>query len=116
MDLFYVYYLDELNRFPVHKWFFYPAVLKFGGWSALALEFSLGLLVWIKELRYPLLVTGLLFHLWLECSLNILTFQWDILAAYVLFIDSEVPVEVAGLVLIRGSHTRFECLSFNSWL
>ncbi|MCU1343451.1 MAG: hypothetical protein JWN92_2874, partial [Candidatus Acidoferrum typicum] len=30
---------------------------------------------------------GLLFHLSLEYSLNIPLFQWDILSAYVLFID-----------------------------
>jgi hypothetical protein len=34
-----------------------------------------------------LLVLGLLFHLCLEYSLNIPMFQWDVLTAYVLFIQ-----------------------------
>jgi hypothetical protein len=86
--LFYIYHLEELKRFPIPAWFFRPQVLELGTWSALLLEFSLGVLIWVRELRYPLLALGLLFHLWLEYSLNIPLFQWDILCAYVLFIDA----------------------------
>lgn len=85
--LFYVYHLDELRRFPLPGWFFNPTILKLGSWSALVLEFSLGVLIWVKEFRYPLLALGILFHLWLEYSLNIPLFQWEILSAYVLFVD-----------------------------
>jgi hypothetical protein len=85
--LFYVYHLEELRRFPLPSWFLHPMILKLGSWSALALEFSLGVLIWVKEFRYILLTFGLLFHLWLEYSLNIPLFQWDILSAYVLFVD-----------------------------
>jgi len=53
----------------------------------MALEFSLGVLIWVKDLRYILLALGLLFHLSLEYSLNIPMFQWDILSAYILFVD-----------------------------
>ena len=90
--LFYVYHLDEFRRFPLPSWFLRPTVLKLGSWSALVLEFSLGVLVWVKEFRYMLLTLGLLFHLWLEYSLNISMFQWDVLSAYVLFIDpADIP-------------------------
>jgi hypothetical protein len=85
--LYYIYHLDSLRRFPVPAWFLSPTMLKWGGWSALALEFSLGVLIWVKDLRYILLALGLLFHLWLEYSLNIALFQWDVLSAYILFID-----------------------------
>jgi hypothetical protein len=90
--LYYVYHLDELQRFPIPSWFFRPTILRLGTWFAIALEFSLGVLIWIKELRYPLLAIGLLFHLSLEYSLNIPMFQWDVLSAYVLFID---PADLA---------------------
>jgi predicted DCC family thiol-disulfide oxidoreductase YuxK len=86
--LYYVYHLDELQRFPLPSWFFRPTILKLGTWFALALEFSMGVLIWIKELRYPLLAIGVLFHLSLEYSLNIPMFQWDVLSAYVLFVDA----------------------------
>lgn len=87
--LFYVYHLEELRHFPLPSWFFSPALLKLGDWLALALEFALGVLIWVKEFRYVLLVLGLLFHLCLEYSLNIPLFQWDVLSAYILFVDAK---------------------------
>jgi Vitamin K-dependent gamma-carboxylase len=86
--LYYVYHLDEIQRFPLPQWLLTPTILKLGTWSALAMEFSLGVLIWIKELRYKILLLGLVFHLYLEYSLNIPMFQWDVLTAYVLFIDA----------------------------
>jgi hypothetical protein len=85
--LYYVYNLDELQRFPVPSWLLHPVMLKLGSWFALALEFSLGVLIWVKELRYTLLALGVLFHLFLEYSLNVPLFEWDILSAYILFVD-----------------------------
>ena len=60
-ELGYVYQLDELRRFPLPTWSLNPIILKFGTWCALALEFSLGVLIWIREFRYYLLAAGLLF-------------------------------------------------------
>lgn len=85
--LYYVYHLAALKRFPIPAWLLQPTILKVGSWLALALEFSLGVLIWIKELRYILLGFGLLFHLSLEYSLNVPLFQWDVLSAYILFVD-----------------------------
>ena len=87
--LYYIYHLDEFKRFPLPSFFFHPLMLKLGGWFALALEFSLGVLIWVKELRYILLALGVLLHLSLEYSLNIPLFQWDILSAYILFVDPD---------------------------
>lgn len=87
--LYYVMHLDEIQRFPVPQWLLQPILLKLGTWFALALEFSLGTLIWFRELRYPLLILGLLFHLTLEYSLNTPMFQWDVLSAYILFVYPE---------------------------
>jgi len=87
--LFYVYHVLELRRFPVPDWMLGAEILRLATWFALALEFSLGALIWIKRLRYKLLLVGLIFHLSLEYSLNIPMFQWDILTAYLLFVDDE---------------------------
>ncbi len=87
--LYYVYHLDELHRFPVPSWFLHPMLLKLGSWFALLLEFSLGILIWVKEIRYYILALGVLFHLTLEYSLNIPLFEWDVLSAYILFIDAD---------------------------
>jgi hypothetical protein len=85
--LYYVSQLDELRRFPLPAWMQLPMVLKLATWFTLGLEFSLGVLIWFKELRYPLLLLGLLFHLCLEYRLNVPMFEWDVLTAYVLFVD-----------------------------
>jgi Vitamin K-dependent gamma-carboxylase len=85
--LYYVYHLDEIHRFPLPGWFLSPAILRLGSWFALALEFALGVLIWVRELRYYLLAAGLVFHLFLEYSLNLPLFEWDVLSAYILFIE-----------------------------
>ena len=85
--LYYVTHLHELQRFPLPGWVQYPAVLRMGTWFTLVLELSLGVLIWFRPFRYPLLLLGLLFHLCLEYALNIPMFEWIILCAYVLFIE-----------------------------
>jgi len=85
--LYYVSHLEAIRRFPVPAWTQQPLLQKLGSWFTLVLEFSLGALIWIKEFRYPLLLIGLLFHLCLEYSFNLPMFEWDILSAYVLFVD-----------------------------
>ncbi len=62
--------------------------MKLATWFTLVLEFALGVLLWIREIRYYLLAIGLVFHLSIEYSMNIPMFQWDVLTAYVLFIDA----------------------------
>lgn len=90
--LFYVYHLDQFQRFPLPSFVQDLVFIKLETWLTLAIEFSLGVLVWFKELRYPLLLTGLLLHLSLEYSMNIPLFQWIILATYVTFIE---PADLA---------------------
>ena len=67
-------------------------MIKLETWLTLVLEFSLGVLIWFKELRYPLLLLGVALHLSLEYAMNIPMFQWIILATYVTFID---PADLA---------------------
>jgi Vitamin K-dependent gamma-carboxylase len=101
--LFYVYHLDELRRFPVPGWFFHPLLLRLGTWFALVFEFSMGVLIWVKDLRYALLTIGVVFHLWLEYSLNIQLFQWEVLSAYLLFVDPADITRAWNWIRRRGS-------------
>jgi hypothetical protein len=86
----------------------FRTMLRWGGWSALALEFSLGVLIWVKSLRYFLLVLGLLFHLSLEYSLNIALFQWDVLSAYILFVDPADISRAWSWIKLRRTVRRVE--------
>jgi hypothetical protein len=85
--LYYVVHLHSIARFPIPGWIEHPAILKIGSWFALLLEFSLGVLIWFRRLRYPLLLMGLVFHLCIEYALNLPMFEWDVLTAYVLFVE-----------------------------
>ncbi len=85
--LYYVMHLHALQRFPLPGWFQSPAVLKLVCWYILALEFCLGTLLWVRRFRYPLLLLGMLLHLGIEYSINTSMFQWDVLSAYILFVD-----------------------------
>ena len=87
--LYYVTHLQEIRRFPLPGWMQNSIVLVLGSWFTLVLEFSLGVLIWFKRFRYPLLLLGILFHLSLEYAFNLPMFQWDVLAAYVLFINPD---------------------------
>ncbi len=85
--LYFVMHLHAVQRFPVPGWFRSLEFSKFATWFVLALEFCLGTLLWVRRFRYPLLLLGLLFHLSIEYAINTPMFQWDVLAAYVLFVD-----------------------------
>ncbi|HSZ62562.1 MAG TPA: HTTM domain-containing protein [Terriglobales bacterium] len=106
--LYYVYHLDSLRRFPVPAWLLGATTLRWAGWSAIALEFSLGILIWVKDLRYYLLALGLLFHLCLEYSLNISLFQWDVLSGYILFIDPADAARAWNWIKLRLTGRRVE--------
>jgi uncharacterized membrane protein YphA (DoxX/SURF4 family) len=85
-----VYYatrLQEFIRFPVPYVFDHLWTIKLMTWGTLAVELALALLVWFRDLRYPVLLAGVLLHLGLEYSMNIQLFQWVMVSAYVLFID-----------------------------
>jgi len=85
--VYYLNHLAEYQRFPLPLWAQHPILVKLGSWLTLLIEFSLGVLIWFKELRYPVLLLGLLFHLFLEYRLEVPLFQWIVLSAYVLFIE-----------------------------
>jgi hypothetical protein len=85
-----VYYatrLHEFDRFPVPYLFDHLLTIKLMTWGTLAVELALGTLIWVRPLRYPVLLAGLLLHLGLEYSMNIQLFQWVMISAFVLFTD-----------------------------
>jgi hypothetical protein len=99
--LYYAMHLHEVRQFPLPSWLQNAAILKLGSWLTLTLEFSLGVLIWFRRFRYYLLVSGLLFHLFLEYAFNFPMFQWDILTAYVLFIEPRDLTRVGNAILRR---------------
>lgn len=87
-----VYYTSRLVNFQrvvLPFVFDYPSLVKFATWSALFIEFAMGSLVWIKELRIWVLLSGVILHLFIEVSMSIGFFEWVMIAGYVLFLDQK---------------------------
>ena len=85
-----VYYparLQEFFRFPVPYIFEHMWTIKLWTWGTLVIELSLGTLVWIKELKYWVLLAGILLHLGIAYSMNIPLFAQIMISTYVLWVD-----------------------------
>lgn len=101
--LYYILNLDEFHRFPISWLSDYLPLVKAATWGSLAVELALATLIWIKELRYPVLVAGIALHLGIEWSMNVPLFQWALLAAYVNFVDPDDLVKWAAWARARLS-------------
>jgi predicted DCC family thiol-disulfide oxidoreductase YuxK len=87
-----VYYTSRISdfwRFPVPYIFEHMWTIKLWTWATLLIEFALGVLIWIKELRYWILLAGVLLHLGIEYSMNIPLFAFIMIATYVTFLEPE---------------------------
>src|SRR5678810_906637 len=87
--IYYVTRIHEFDRFPVPYLFDHLWTIKLMTWGTLVVVFALGALVWFRDLRYPVLLAGLLLHLGLEYSMNIQLFQPVMLSVFVPFIDPD---------------------------
>ena len=84
--LYYTTRLLQFQRFPM------PTLenglaLRLATWSSLFIEFAMGVLVWVRKLRYWILLSGVCLHLSIEYSMNVPLFEWVAMAGYVTFID-----------------------------
>jgi hypothetical protein len=90
-----LYYALSMERFvgtPFNRLIAHSAVLvKIGSYATLAFELSFPFLIWVKGCKKPLLVAGVLFHLFIYIFLMIYGFQIVFLLTYGLFLtNSEV--------------------------
>ncbi len=58
-------------------------------WWTLAVELALGPLVWIRALRYPILLAGLSLHLLMDVFMNLQIFGVTMIVCLVLFIEPQ---------------------------
>lgn len=87
-----VYYtsrLENFQRIVIPFIFDFPSLVKFSTWSALFIEFAMGTLVWVKELRLWVLASGILLHLLIEVSMSIGFFEWVMMTSYLLFFTKQ---------------------------
>jgi hypothetical protein len=84
--VYYVTRLDDFGRFSLPEFFYSMEMSKTLCAFTMALEFALFTLVFIKPLRYWVLLAGALFHIGLDIMLNIPYFQLAVLAGYVCWV------------------------------
>ena len=84
--LYYTTRIVQFQRFPMPT-LENGILLRLATWSALFIELAVGALVWVRKLRYWILLLGVCLHLSIEYSMNLPLFQWIIMAGYVTFID-----------------------------
>lgn len=87
-----VYYTSRLTnfqRFAIPLVFDIPSLTKFFTWSALAIEFAMGVLIWVKEWRKWVLLSGIALHLGIEITMSIGFFEWVMISAYILFLEGD---------------------------
>ena len=78
----------EIARFPVPG-LQNPLISRLATWGTLVIEFSAGVLVWFRDVRYFVLLAALGLHLSIEYAMNIPIFQWLMIATLVTFIYPE---------------------------
>ncbi|MBX9878109.1 MAG: HTTM domain-containing protein [Candidatus Obscuribacterales bacterium] len=86
--VYYAAHLTQFQRFtsPLLDQLWLCSLLSLG---TLAFELSFPFLIWVKELRYPLLFVGALFHAGLDWAMVIPLFQPVMMAGYLPFIEAK---------------------------
>lgn len=95
-----VYYatrLESLKNVTVPYIFDSMAGIKLATWGTLAMEFSLGSLIWIPRFRKPLIAIGIVFHMMIELTMSIPFFEIYMMIYLLSFLK---PEEVRSAVLV----------------
>ncbi len=104
LALYYATRLEDFWKFRIPYLFEHLWSIKLLTWCTLGIEFALGTLIWISQLRYIVMLGGLFLHLGLEYTLDIPFFQWATLCLYITFIE---PRHIRMVLdRIRGSLSR----------
>jgi hypothetical protein len=102
----------EMQRFHIPFLFDHLWTCRLLSWAVLGIEFALFTLIWVKPLRYYVLIAGLIMHLSIDWTMNIPQFEWIMIISYVLFIEPDDMDKLInflssfGAKLVRKFHFR----------
>lgn len=94
--LYYATRIEAMTNFPVPVLLDSMLFIKLSTWGTLAVEVALGVLVWFKEFRRPMIIIGLIFHLGIEYMMSIPFFEIVMMA---LLVNYYTPEEMRAFVL-----------------
>lgn len=81
----YPLWVDAYVRFRPPLYLLRPFWVRLATWGTLMAELALGSIIWIREFRYPLIVSGMALHLILEVIMNLQLFSWIMMVSLLLF-------------------------------
>lgn len=99
----YPLWIDAYVRFRPPLFFLKPAIIRIATWGTLIEELAMATLIWIRELRYPMLLSGIALHLMLDIIMNLQLFSWIMICSLLLFI---FPEDAAWLLTHIGGWLR----------
>jgi hypothetical protein len=99
--IYYVTRSEDFTRFDVPFLLNNMWTLRALTWGTLLFEFCFFWMVWIKELRYPILFVAVLFHLGLEWTCNIPIFELIFIGSFITFIAPEDLSRVMDFVKFK---------------
>jgi hypothetical protein len=82
-------HFTEMHHLPTYYIFDHMWTIQLLTWSTLAIEFSLGFLIWFRPIRYYIILLGVVMHLTIDWSMLIPQFQWLMIFGYILFIEPD---------------------------
>jgi hypothetical protein len=92
----YAFRLEDLTRFPLPDLGQWLALTNALTWGALAIELSVGVLVWNRRLRPWVLLAGVCLHLGIEYRLRVGFFSWAVLVGYLAFLPGDAAERLLG--------------------
>jgi hypothetical protein len=85
--LYYALRYLELRRFDL-SWMFYTLIqVKLATWGTLVAELGMGTLIWLKRLRYPLLLAAFGLHFGINLAMQFPIFQHLMMVNLIAFVD-----------------------------
>jgi hypothetical protein len=89
-SVYYALRMREFARFPIPDFLVYNRYfIRAATWGTLVTEFSAGVLIWLRDLRYYVMIAVVCLHAGIEYSMNIPMFEWITVSTLVTFVYPE---------------------------
>ncbi len=89
-SVYYALRMREFARFPIPDFLVYNrAFIRLATWGTLVTEFSAAVLIWLRDLRYYVMIVVICLHAGIEYSMNIPMFEWITVSTLITFVYPE---------------------------
>ena len=82
-------------------------LLMIGNYAALAYQLLFPVLIWIRKIKYPFLIMGVIFHLFVAFIIGLTDFSFMMLACYAVFIDDTISFRLRTLVKKKNHFIKY---------